>query len=74
MSLQVFFNFLKSEEQTNAQMATLGQEKKNLRSELQEYRANAGERNSRTLDANQNRGQNATYFCNYCRMNGLPYE
>ena len=34
-------------------MATLGQEMKNLRSELQKHRVNAVEGNSRTVDPNQ---------------------
>ena len=36
-------------------MATLGQEMKNLRSELHEHRVKAVERNSRTVDANHKR-------------------
>ena len=40
---QVSSNFLNDEEQTKAQMATLGQEMKNLRSELQEHLVNAVE-------------------------------
>ena len=51
-------------------MATLGQEMKNLRSELQEHRVNAVEGSSRTVDPNQKGRQNATRFCNYCRTNG----
>ena len=51
-------------------MVTLGQEMKNLRSELQEHRVNAVEGNSRTVDPNQKARQNATRFCNYCRTNG----
>ena len=51
-------------------MATLGQEMKNLRSELQEHRVNAVEGNPRTVDPNQKGRQNATRFCNYCRANG----
>ena len=51
-------------------MATLGQEMKNLRSELLEHRVNAVEGNSRTVDPNQKGRQNATRFCNYCRTNG----
>ena len=43
---QVSSNFLNDEEQTKAQMATLGQEMKNLRSELQEHRVNAVEGSS----------------------------
>ena len=51
-------------------MATLGQEMKNLRSELQEHRVNAVQGNSRTVDPNQKGRQNATRFCIYCRTNG----
>ena len=51
-------------------MATLCQEMKNLRSELQEHRVNAVEGNSRIVDPNQKGRQNATRFCNYCRING----
>ena len=70
VSFQVSSNFLNDEEQTKAQMATLGQEMKNLRSELQEHRVNAVEGNSRTADPNQKGRQNAIRFCNYCRTNG----
>ena len=69
-SFQASSSFLNDEEQTKAQMATLGQEMKNIRSELQEYRVNAVDGNSRTVDPNQKRIQNATRFCNYCRTNG----
>ena len=70
VSFQVSSNFLNDEEQTKAQMATLGQEMKNLRSELQEHRVNAVEGNSRTVDPNHKGRQKATRFCNYCRTNG----
>ena len=70
MSFQVSSNFLNDEEQTKAQLATLGQELKNIRSELQEHRVNAVEGNSRTVVPNQKGTQNATRFCNYCRTNG----
>ena len=70
VSFQVSSNFLNDEEQTKGQMATLGQEMKNLRSELQEHRVNAVEGNSRTVDPNQRGRQNATRFCNFCRTNG----
>ena len=70
VSFQVSFNFLNDEERTKAQMATLGQEMTNLRSELQEHRVNAIEGNSRTVDPNQRGRRNATRFCNYCRTNG----
>ena len=70
VSFQVSFNFLKDEEQTNAQMATLCLETNNLRSELEEHRVNAVEGNPRTVDPNQKGRQNVTRFCNYCRTNG----
>ena len=70
VSFQVSSNFLIDEEQFKAQMATLGQEMKKLRSELLEHRVNAVEGNSRTADPNQKGRQNATRFCNYCRTNG----
>ena len=70
VSFQVSSHFLNDEEQTKAQMATLGQEMKNLRSELQEHRVNAVEGSSRTVDPIQKGRQNATRFCNYCRTNG----
>ena len=70
VSFQVSSNFLNDEEQTKAQMGTLVQEMKNLRSELQEHRANAVEGNPGAVDPNQKGRQNATRFCNYCRTNG----
>ena len=70
VSFQVSSNFLNDEEQTKAQMATLGQEMKNLRSELQEHGVKAVEETSRTVDPNQKGRQNAKRFCNYCRTNG----
>ena len=70
VSFQFSSNFLNDEEQTKSQTATLGQEMKNLRSELREHRVNAVERSTRTVDQNQKGRQNATRFCNYCRTNG----
>ena len=70
VSFQVSSNFLYDEEKIKAQMATLGQEIKNLRSELQEHRVNAVEGSPRTIDPNQKGRQNATQFCHYCRTNG----
>ena len=70
VSFQVSSNFLNDVEQTKAQMATLGQEMKNLRSKLQEHRVNAVEGNPRKLDPKQKGRQNETRFCNYCRTNG----
>ena len=69
VSFHVSSNFLDDEEQTKAQMATLGQEMKNLQSDQQEHRVNAVAGNSRAVDPNQKRRQNTTRFCNYCRTN-----
>ena len=69
VSYQFSSIFLNDEEQTKVQMASLGQEMKNLRSELQEHRVNALE-NPRQPDPNQKGQQNALRFCNYCRTNG----
>ena len=52
VSFQGSSNFLNNEEQTKAQMSTLGQEIKNLRSELQKHRVNTVEGSSRTVDPN----------------------
>ena len=64
LSFQVSSNFLNDEEQTRAQMATLGEKMKNLQSEPQEHRVNAVEENRRTVDPNQKERQNTTRFCN----------
>ena len=53
MSFQVSSNFLNDVEQTKVQMATLGQEMKNLQSELQEHRVNAVEGNPRRVNPNR---------------------
>ena len=65
VSFQVSSNFSNDEEQTTAQMATLGQEMTNLPSELQEHRVNVVEGSFRTVDPNEKRRQNATRFCTY---------
>ena len=52
LSYQVSSNFLNDGEQTKVQLASLGQEMENLRSELQEHRVNALE-NPRQPDPNQ---------------------
>ena len=70
VSYQVSTSFLNDEEQNKAQMASLGQELKNLRTELKEHRVNALEGNQGPVDPNQKRRQNATRFCGYCRTNG----
>ena len=69
VSYRVSSNFLKDEEQTKDQLASLGQKMTNLRFELQEHRFNALQ-NPRQPDVNQKGGQNATRFCNFCGSNG----
>ena len=70
VSYQVSTSFLNDEEQNKAQMASLGQELKNLRTELKEHRVNTVEGNQKPIDPNQKGRQNATRFCGYCRTNG----
>ena len=70
VSYQVSISFLYDEEQNKAQMASLGQELKNLRTELKEHRINVLEGNQGPIDPNQKGSQNATRFCGYCRTNG----
>ena len=70
VSFRVSSNFLNDEKQTKAQTDTLGQEIKNLRSELQEHRGNSVGGNPPIVDPNQKGSQNATRFCNYCSTNG----
>ena len=70
VSYQVSTSFLNDEVQNKAKMASLGQESKNLRTELKEHRVNAVEGNQRPVDPNQKGRQIATRFCGYCRTNG----
>ena len=70
VSYQVSSNFLNDEEQTKGQLASLGQERNNLQSELQEHQVNALEK-TRQPDPNQKGRQNATRLCKYCRTNRL---
>ena len=70
VSYQVSTRFLNDEEQNKAQMASLGQELKNLRTELKEHGIDALEGNQRPVDPNQKGRQNATRFCGYCQTNG----
>ena len=69
VSCQVSSNFHNDEEQTKVQLASLGQEMKDLRSELPEHRVNAL-KNPRQPDPKQKGRQNATRLCNYCCTNG----
>ena len=65
-------NFLNDEEQTKAQMATLDQEMKNLRSELQEHRVNAVEGNSRTVDPTKKEDRMQHDFAIIAAQTDLP--
>ena len=58
--LEVFSTFLSHEAQTIAELATLGQEIKNLRSEVKEYHVNAVAVTSRTFHPNQQGRQKPT--------------
>ena len=70
VSFQVSSNFLNDEERTKAELASLVQEMKNLRIELQEHRVNVVEGTFKPVDPNQKGRRNATRFCHYCRTNG----
>ena len=70
VSYQLSTSFLNDKEHNQAQLASLGQELKNLRTELKEHRINALKGNQRPVDPNQKGRQNATRFCVYCRTNG----
>ena len=70
VSYQVSTSFLNDEEQNKVQMASLGQEIKNLRTELREHRKNSVEGNQRPIDPNQKGRQNATMFCGFRKTNG----
>ena len=70
VSYQDSTSLLNDEKQNKAQMASLGKEFKNLRTELKEQRVNALEGNQRPVDPNQKGRQNATRFGGYCRTIG----
>ena len=63
VSFQVTSNFLNDEEQTKAELSSLGQGIKNLRTELQEHRISVVEGTSKPVDRNQKGKQNAIQFC-----------
>ena len=69
--LEVCSTFLSHEAQTIAELATLGQEIRNLRSDLKEYHVNAVALTSRTFHPDQQGRQKTIRFCNYCHKNGL---
>ena len=68
--LEIFSTFLSYEEQTKAELASLGQEIENLRSELREYHVNAIAVSCRTFRHGQQGRKRTTRFCDYCRKNG----
>ena len=68
--LEVSSTFLSHEAQTKAELATLGQDIKNLRSQLKEDHINAVAITSRTSHPDQQGRQKLTRFCNYCLKNG----
>ena len=68
--LQVSSNFLHDVEKITIELATLGQELRKLRVELQENQVNAMEGNSKPRAPIQKGKQNTVRFCNYCHKNG----
>ena len=70
LSYQVSTSFLNDDEQNKAQMSSLAQKLKNLRTKLKEHRVNALEGNQRPVDLNQKGRQNSKRFCGYCKTNG----
>ena len=62
--IQVSSNFLHDVEQIKTELATLGQEMRNLRVELQEYRIIAMEMISRARAPTQKGKQKTVRFCN----------
>ena len=69
LTFQVSSNFLYDEEQTKAEVVTLGQEMKNLRVELQKDRVNALEGTSKPVEPNRKRRKNAILFCSFIHTN-----
>ena len=70
LMLQVSSNFLHDVEQIKIELATLGQEMRNLRVELQEYRLIAMEEKSRPWAPTKKEKQKTVRFCDYCHKNG----
>ena len=68
--LEVSSTFLSHEAQTKAELATLGQEIRNVRSDLKEYHVNAVAMTSRTFHSDQQGRQKLMRLCNYCDKNG----
>ena len=69
--LQVCSNFLHDVERIKIELATMRQELRNLRTELQEHRVNCMKGNFKPWAPTTQKGQQKTVrFCNYCRKNG----
>ena len=68
--LQVCSNFLHDVEQIRNELPTMHQERRNLRTKLQEHRVNCMEGNFRPWAPNQKGNQKIVRFCNYCHRNG----
>ena len=68
--LEVSLTFLSHEAQTKADLATDGQEIRNLRSDLNDYHVNAVAVTSRTFHPDQNGRKKPTWFCSYSQKNG----
>ena len=68
--LEIFSTYLSHETQNKAELATLGQEIENLRSELKEYLVNAVAITSRTFHTDQQGRQKFTRLCKYCHKSG----
>ena len=64
--LELSSTFVLHEEQTKAELATLAQEIKNLRSELKDYHVNAVVVTPRTFQPDQQERQKPARFCQYC--------
>ena len=67
---QVSSNFLHDVEQIKTELATLGQEMRNLRVELQEHRVISMEGTSRARVPTHKGKQKTVQFCNYCHKIG----
>ena len=67
--LQVCSNFLHDVERIKIELATMRQEMRNFRTELQEYRVNCMKGKFKPW-APTRKGQKTVRFCNYCRKNG----
>ena len=68
--LQGSSNFLHDVKQIKTELASLGQEMRNLRVELQKHRINAIEGFSQPIAPIQRGKQKTARFCNYCQKNG----